>query len=189
MKLFSFLEKIKLDKKKIFTVSIIVLLIIYLDFSFILKAQFNSVKSLRSKITKLEKDIAAFDKDSSRIKILAGKQVQAPERNREAISEGQLPLLLEEIADTANKNNVKIMQINTAKDIKAKDEKKAQPAGLTPRYIILDLACTYHNLGGFINDLENLDTFIALQEIKLGRDAKDYLKENANLVLRTYVKK
>lgn len=189
MKIINFPAALRLDRKKILLVSIAALLIIYLDFSFILKAQLNRVKSLRPKITKLKKDIAAFDKDSAAIKNLAGKQVNAPKRNREVISEGELPLLIEELSGIANKNNVKIMQINTAKDIKTKDEKKAQPADFSPRYITLDLTCTYHNLGSFINDLENLDKFVALQEIKIGRDVKDYLKENANLVLRTYVKK
>jgi Tfp pilus assembly protein PilO len=183
----------KLDNKKIFLLMLICAIILYLDLNFFIKLQLQAIRTMTPKITKLKKDIDNLAKDLAKVQDLKNrqskdKQQMGVSKPKEIISEDQTPLLLQAISDLANKNKVKITQINTTTDAKAQEEVIAGEK-LSPITIKLDLTCNYHSLGSFINDLENTKQFIELQEIKIARNPSDYFLENTNLVLKTYAKK
>lgn len=182
------LEKMNLDNKKVILILLFGAVIFYLDYSFLMTAQINSANSLRPKITKLSKDIEALNKDLANISSLRNSQAKPVAGVKQLISEEQLSALMEEISNLANKNKVRIMQIKPAKELKSKEETVLN-LKLDPQYIQLDISAGYHNLGSFINDLENLDKFIAVQDLKIVRGVTDYLHENVSLLLKTYVKK
>lgn len=190
------LEKLgeELDKKKIFLLILLSLVILYIDFSFIIKLQLKGVRSIREKIIKIKKDIGNLNKDLAALQNLKQKQTKVEKKQEEIlkakriISEGQIPLLLQDISDLANRYKVKIMQIRPSKDAKAKEEVIEGEAFL-PITIMLDLSCTYHSLGSFINALENTGVFIAVQDIKIRRSSDNYLSGDVDLTLKTYVKK
>jgi len=187
------LNELKLDNKKIFLIVLACLLILYIDFTFIIKLQLQGIRTLTPKVIKMKKDIDNLAKDLSSMQDLerkAGKDKAQIEslRPKEIISEDKILLLLQEISDLANKNKVKIMQINTSRDKKAPEEIIAGER-LSPIIITLDLTCGYHSLGTFINALENARQFIDVQDMKIIRDPRNYLLLNANLILKTYAKK
>lgn len=187
------LNELKLDNKKIFLIVLACLLILYIDFAFIIKLQLQGIRTLTPKVIKMKKDIDFLAKDLSSMQDLerkAGKDKAQIEslRPKEIISEDKILLLLQEISDLANKNKVKIMQINTSRDKKAPEEIIAGER-LSPIIITLDLTCGYHSLGTFINALENARQFIDVQDMKIIRDPRNYLLLNANLILKTYAKK
>ncbi len=187
------LNELKLDNKKIFLIVLACLLILYIDFTFIIKLQLQGIRTLTPKVIKMKKDIDFLAKDLSSMQDLerkAGKDKAQIEslRPKEIISEDKILLLLQEISDLANKNQVKIMQINTSRDKKAPEEIIAGER-LSPIIITLDLTCGYHSLGTFINALENARQFIDVQDMKIIRDPRNYLLLNANLILKTYAKK
>ncbi len=187
------LNELKLDNKKIFLIVLACLLILYIDFTFIIKLQLQGIRTLTPKVIKMKKDIDNLAKDLSSMQDLerkAGRDKAQIEslRPKEIISEDKILLLLQEISDLANKNKVKIMQINTPRDKKAPEEIIAGER-LSPIIITLDLTCGYHSLGTFINALENARQFIDVQDMKIIRDPRNYLFLNANLILKTYAKK
>ena len=188
------LKGLKLDNKKIFIIAFVGVLILYIDFAFIMKLQLQGIRTLTPKIIKLKKDFNNLAKDLSWMHDLgleASKdkaQIGAPNKAKEIISEDKILLLLQKVSDLANKNQVKIMQINTSKDAKVQEEVIAGER-LLPVIITLDLICGYHSLGSFINALENAGQYIDVQDIKIIRDPHDYLLQNVNLVLKTYAKK
>ena len=185
---------LKVDNKKIFIIVFVGALIVYMDFAFIMKLQLQGIRTLTPKIIKLKKDFDNLSKDLSWMHDLgleAGKdkaQIGAPDKVKEIISEDKILLLLQKVSDLANKNRVKIMQINTSKDTKVQEEVIAGER-LLPIIITLDLTCGYHALGSFINALENAGQYIDVQDIKIIRDPRVYLLQNVNLVLKTYAKK
>ena len=63
------------------------------------------------------------------------------------------------------------------------------PDKFIPYLINLDLICDYHNLGKFINALENSKVFMEVQELKISTKLQDYIKQKINLAIRTYVAK
>jgi Tfp pilus assembly protein PilO len=188
------LNELKVAHKKIFIIAFVGVLILYLDFAFIMKLQLQGIRTLTPKIIKLKKDIDSLAKDLSWMQDLGRRQskdkaqIGAPNKAKEIISEDKILLLLQKVSDLANKNRVKIMQINTSKDAKVQEEVIAGER-LLPIIITLDLTCGYHSLGSFINALENARHFIELQDMKIIRDPRDYLLQNVNLVLKTYAKR
>lgn len=181
----------ELDNKKIVSIILISLAIVYLDYSLVIKLQSRSIKTINVKITKLKKDIDALAKDLASledIKRKEGKQGLAP-MTKKAISEDELTALLQDISNMANKHNVTLIQIKPSKELKAKEEKTPSQGKFNPVLITLDVSCDYHRLGGFVNDLENAKQFMAVWDTKIKSDPRDYLRQNVNLVLKTYVKK
>lgn len=184
------ISDLKLDNKKIMLVALAVLFIVYIDCAFVIKIQLANLRALKPKVAKLKKDITTFNKDFAVTNSLKDNQGQTGTADKQAISEDDLPDLLEYISDIGNKHNVKIMQIKSSKETKAKDDKLFHPAAKSsPVYISLDVFSSYHNLGVFINTLESSDKFIAVQDMKISRDKNDYMRQEAILTLKTYVKK
>lgn len=186
MKIQDLLDKLKFDNKKIILLISVYSIIVYIDFAFFIKLQLHGIKNKGLKITQLKKDMDNFTKD-----LLTMQQTQREEKSvskpLKIISEEEMPLLLQNISDIANKYNIKIMQIKPSRDTKEKEE-IIQGKRLSPITINLDLFCGYHSLGSFINDLENTDLFINVHGIKISRSTADYLYQNVNLLLITYVK-
>lgn len=189
MNLDEFSDRLKLDNQKIILIVLVTLLVAYLDYAFIIGMQQKSINLIKPKIEKVKKDIETYNKDSASINTIKKQQIKTDSKVKQVIIEEQLPTLLEQISNIANKNFMKLMQIKQSKDVKSKEDKALQAAKLSPLFISLDLVGSYHNIGAFINDLENADKLLILQEIKIHRDATDPLKQNASLLIKTYVKK
>lgn len=180
-----------MDKKKIILIILISLIALYSDFRFIIKMQLGGINTTKSKLTQLKKQIDKVTKELTAMQELKRKQEQMRKemlaRVKKFISKGQLTSLLEDISLTANKNKVKFTQIKPSKQIK-QDDKALQGAKLTPLVITLDLSGGYHELGSFINDLENKEQFLAVESLKIENDTSNYLHQKVNLTLKTYVK-
>ena len=183
------INNLKLDNKKILLIALFGLVIVYLDCAFVVKAQLGNLQALTPKVAKLKKEIAAFNSDFTVINSLKAKPGQAGVSEKQVILEKELPDLLEYISEAGNKNNVSIMQIKPARETKSKEEKLFAGVKFSPVYISLNVFSNYHNLGAFVNALENADKFIAVQDLKITPDKKDYMRQEANLTLKTYVKK
>lgn len=183
----------ELDRNKIILIIIASLFLAYLDFSLLIQPQSRGVSALRPKIVKLNKDIADLAKELSAVKEFEqNKSLPAKQkglaRAKKIIHEEDLPLLLQDITDMANKANIKIMQIRPSKDPKAKEETVAG-AKLIPVTITLNFSCGYHSLGNFINAIENSDKFMLAQEIKILTGKENYLAQEVALTIKAYVKK
>jgi hypothetical protein len=183
----------ELNRNKIILIMVASLFLAYLDFSLLVKAQLRGVGSLRPKIIKLKTDISDLAKGLAVVKEFAqGESLsvagQEASRAKNIIREEQLPLLLQEITDTANKTSTKIVQIKPIRDPKVKEEIVAG-VRVIPVMITLDLYCAYHSLGSFINAIENSKKFMLVQEVKILNSPKNYLYQDVVLTIKTYVKK
>jgi len=181
------LQDLELDNKKIILIALISAMLFYLDFSFVLKSQLQGIKDIGPSISKLESDINSLSKDMAGISDLKNKEVGAKEnisqQGRIIISEGYIATLLQNISDIANKNSIKIMQMKPGKELKAKE------GSLNTLSLSLDLVCGYHDLGSFINDIEDANELMAIEGIKIESDPMNYMQQRVNLTIRTYVKK
>jgi len=188
------LETLELDNKKIFLILLICIIFLYLDFSFIFKSQLQALKTTEPKIAALKRNLGNFKKDMLKMDELKKKQIEPAQKSAEKlkkiISSEQLPFLLQDLSDIANKNDVKIEQIKPSKDSQiSKQDKIAGIDKLQPVLITLDLAGDYHHFGKFINDIEGAQAFIAVQGMKISSPKDEYFRQKVSLVLRTYVKK
>lgn len=184
-----------LDNKKIILIAITCLIITYLDFNFFMAFQLKMLKGLNPKIIKIKADLSKLDKELAAMRDLKDKQA-APQavpalKMKKVILEEDIPSLLKAISDVANINDVKITQMKPTRESQAKVAKTlADTEKLTTLLITLDLIGGYHHLGRFINGLENVEVFIAVEDLRITpQSPADYLKQKASLVLKTYVKK
>ena len=177
------LGKLELDKKKVGLIILICVIIIYVDFAFLIKLQLRNTTAVGAKIIKLKNDIEVLNKDLVTMQQSSKKQEVAI-KLKKIISEEQIPSLFQSISNIANRNNVKIMEIKPSKGAKS-----SVSGGFTPMLVTLDLSCGYHGLGKFINDLENAEVFIEVENLKILPQSQDYFKHGVNLVLKTYVGK
>jgi len=201
MDFLNFFNELKQNKQKLILAAVIAAAAVLLDISFVMKAQVSSIGSLGKKVTKLRMDIEGVKKD----KVLMRKNEQQIEtqENIKIYTEEEIPLLLQDISSLANDNQIDVRQISPQsrevkkqEQVKGKKEKgkaKAKPEQKTVNSISvaikLDLACSYHNLGAFLDQLERAEQPLFAQELRIARDTSNYMKQNASITLVTYVKK
>lgn len=186
------------DKKKLALIILISAVVLYVDVTYILKFQFDGIASMGPQISKLQKDIELFKKDSANIEMLKKlppQQLSGPLKNKKFFTPEQIPLVLETISDIANKNNVKIMQINAAPDTQGKetarpkDQKGAAGPASQSFIITIELSTDYHHFGSFLSDLDYSPVISSVQEFKILSNRDDFLKQEIKLILKSYVKK
>ncbi len=182
------IEKFALDNKKIVLILIISSVLLYLDINFLFKAQMNGVKKSGVELVRVKNDLKNLEiglrnmQDvKSRQKNLSQDKVKA----KKIIFESQVALLLQDISKIGNANNIKILQIKPSREA----QKVSAQGKFSPVSISLDLICGYHNLGKFINALENNQAFISVEGLKIEAQPQDVLRQKVSLMLKTYVKK
>ncbi len=185
------LSSVQLDKQKKILIVIICAVIIYMDTAFILKSQISWINSLNPKIIRLKNDLANLNRGLDNMRASKGKQGLTTQKtiiNSSIITEGQISGLLQDISSEANKFDIKIRQIRPSREVV---NVKSAVAGnkFIPILINLDLICDYHNLGRFINELENSQVLLGVQELKISSQVSEYMKQKVVLVLKTYVTK
>ena len=180
------INKFALDDKKITLILIITIMFLYLDFTYLLKAQMSWSKKSAEGIVKLNNDFKALDlglKNMQEIKLQQKNFSQS--KAKKIIYDSQLASLLQDISKVGNANKVKILQIKPSHET----QKGAASSKFSAVLINLDLLAGYHDLGKFINDLENNPTFISVESFKIEAQPGDALKQKVSLTLKTYVKK
>ena len=165
------------------------LIVALLDMKFLMSLQLSTLKGTGNKISKLRKEVATLRQEIVAMKKMPLEKQGENIKVKQFISEGDVPSLLQDISDMANKNKVSIAQIKPLEGIKIKDDKLEGATSMVPVMIALDTVADYHSLGAFINTLENADKFIAVEEIKISGDAVNYFQQKASILLKTYVKK
>jgi Tfp pilus assembly protein PilO len=179
------------DKRIILGV-VICVLAVYLDYTLILKRQFRTAATLKTKIIQLKKDLAVFGQDLKNMQEFKNKQAASDlgqdARMQKLISEDKISVLLEDISNLATKFDIKIIQVKPNR-LSVAQEKNPLLVKFTAFLISLDLLCDYHNLGKFISALEQGSVFISLENLRISQGQTDYLTQRVSLTLKTYVRK
>lgn len=187
------LELIGANKKTAIFI-LVAAIVIYLDLAFVLKAQLAAMGKISPQIAKLKNNLAALDRDLERMRLAQKKTAEeAPDsasRAKKFICESDIDTLLEDISNTAAKNNINILSIqkSSPKDDAARS-KSAQSVKFRPFLISLNLSCGYDDLVRFIGELENSASFIGVANLTVATGKKDLRLQEVNLVLKTYVTK
>lgn len=182
------LDKLGRENKRLALIIMVSVVVLYIDYSFIIRLQLASIRSTSTKSIKLSKDLNALNKDLALMQKSQQEAQKSGKKTKKIISEGELTALLQDIFKLANKDNVKINQIKPVRDQKAKEEAFGSLKAI-PITLVLDISSVYHEFGSFINDLENAEQFLAVQELRILRTKEDYLRQYVSLKLKTYVKK
>ena len=209
------LEKLKLenlDNKKLLAIGIIGFVLIYADAVYILGSQIKAVNSIASEMERIEGDI----RELMSLKELKKKEPNLKKeplpKIKRAINSEFIPLIMQDLSKLATNNGVNISQMKTARDLtdapkdakqakqprppasKAKVKVKAKPgiketAKFDTVAIMMDLRCSYHQLGKFLSDIERHQTMISIDELKINNDPANIGQQRVELSILLYVTK
>ncbi|MBL7151593.1 MAG: type 4a pilus biogenesis protein PilO [Candidatus Omnitrophica bacterium] len=186
---------LELDNKKIALIILASSVLLCLDYYFvIIKLQLQNLRNAAPKIQKFNNDLSNLSLQLDKMQQAKQEHLEEQQRLlREAkkiIPEGQVPSLLEEVADAAKSNSVELTQMKPVRqNLPPAKDKAAAGQNMAPLLIKLDVSCGYHELGHFINDLENNPVFMAVENLTITPQQKDYFKQKVELELKTYVEK
>lgn len=183
------LNRIIQDKKKLLLAGFVLLIVLYLDFSLILKSQLKLISRISPRIVRLKEDIKQFNLDLAKMQEAGKKsEIFAMQVIR---SEGEIPGLLEKITLLANQQNVRILEIKPGKEKLEAKTGRTTPAlgGFSPFLIDLNLSCGYHNLGRFLASIERNAVFFEVAALEIKRSAKEAFLQEVRLTLKSYVGK
>ncbi|MEW6009164.1 MAG: type 4a pilus biogenesis protein PilO [Candidatus Omnitrophota bacterium] len=166
----SFLSDKQIKEMIVFT--LLTLIIIIFDFSFVLKKQFANLSVLGPKIAQARKNIKESSLNEYRVDTLKRRldelvaDVEAKKKG--ILNEDQIPSLMEEISKLADKVNLKIMQLKPSPELSDKDKFSAK-SGEEYYPIALSILAkgSYHSLGQFLNGLETNNVFIKVKNIDI----------------------
>jgi len=165
-------------------------LIIVLYVGILLPPQIRSLVHLLPKASRLKREIVNLKKDWANINSLNKKILQLYEKldyyERKLPDEKEIPAILEYLSDSAKDLNVKITEI---KPIAQEKDTTPKASAYYQVPILLLAECGYHQLGRFLNKLENADRFMKIEEIKIARHPTQSTIHPVRLTIITYVMK
>ena len=106
----------------------------------------------------------------------------------EFVADDGVVSLLQRISEIADSYRVTISEIKPSK--KGPDSRSAKENEGVPGQtlsITLNALCDYHSLGKFLNELESMDIYIAVEDFKITPQQTDSLVQKVQLELKTYV--
>lgn len=187
------LKEISEKQKKTILIVILSIAFIYIDLALIFKLQISNLKNTSLKLRQVQSALRQYKQRSGRFKDLEDDFKTLISWNsaveNKIFYDSDLSLLLDTISQKANSQRIKIMQIRPSSII-GENEKGIDDTSdfdFHPLKIQLELSCGYHQLGEFLNRIED-NPLIAASELKIAPDAADIAKQKVNLTLNVYIK-
>jgi Tfp pilus assembly protein PilO len=183
------LNKITQDKKTLALTVLVIVIVLFLDFSFVLKSQLRTLSTINPKITNLKAELEKLNLDSINMQRQATRT--KPRQIKKLVPPGQVAWVIEEISRMANQHEVEISQIRPSRKSGAAGLSKppVQSDDYLPTLIDLEVSAEYHQLGRFLTDLENYSILLAVEELDIMPIDKAPFKHVVRLQIKTYVSK
>ncbi len=151
------------EQKKMYVFLGILLLVFVLDYFIIMRTQIKTLSKISPEIEVLSKDLKKTKNDLLRLnqyrKDVRKSSDEVEDLNERIRSREEVPLILEHISRIANDNGVVINQIiPDTKDQELLLENEEREYYALP--INLEAKGAYHNVGRFLNSIENNEAYI-----------------------------
>ncbi len=187
-------EKLRIDDRRLSLIIVLLLtLVVFMDVRFLMRRQLEALRKLEPEKVRLKTELEFVNKNLVIMKTLEGKQPGSQEpqamRGKKLIREEEIHALYQDISVLAKKNNVKIVLMKPTRESPTPKASKAfVPEKFTSLFLSLDLICDYRHLTAFIHGLENAETLLVVDKVRISPQA-DPLQQKVDLVLKTYLGK
>jgi len=174
------------EKRKIFFVSIAAFVVI--AYAFIASPQVLNIVTLSSANSALKNDLKNARKEIDRIPLSLKMLEEQKDRVfsgqvSRLLQEGEMPNLLEAISAMANSSGVKIIGITPV----AASGGETKNAAYREAQIMIIAKSGYHELGLFINKIENAVKFMNISDISIISNNASPKKHDVKLLISAYV--
>lgn len=166
-----------------------VIFIFVLDIFVFMRPQFRALSKTNEKIKNLSQEMAALKDNSQRIEQFKQEVEQLKttvgEKSDRILPKESVPLILEKLSRLANENGIKIDNIKPLAD-REKSILKKKERDYLALPIQLKAKSGYHNLGKFLNRLEQGEIFFRVKEFSMTA-APDIKLHNVELTVEAIV--
>lgn len=189
------MPELKLDesKKKILLIYAAALLfVILLYFFFFLKPSVARLFELIPKVAEINMDMKSVNDDlllEDRLKKkLQALEEELGEYEKRLSREKEIPMLLENLSKIARSSRVKILSITpSSKTRNGRTEKEKKGEGVYQEVpIAITAQSGYHELGTFINRLENNERYMQVSNMKIKSGKPNPKRHDVELVVYAY---
>ena len=152
---------------------------------------FGRANRLGKEAGEIRRNLKAAQATLSKLPQLESDMGKLRERTKELAvrfpSKAELPELLEHLSAVAEKSEVQIVEISPTRVIQ---EDKKEPSSAIYEVLPIDLTARsgYHELGAFINQLENSERIFSVKNIEIKADPSDPKRHHVALVVETFVR-
>lgn len=183
--------ELKETQKIYILIGIFAAMALVLYYSFLLKPQLSGFISANREYaalkTKVKNEEALIANEPAIRRQYAIAKEQAAYLEKRLPSQDKISSLLEQFSSIAESSGVKILKLKPIEDSNI----TPKPQGTSIIYyeypIVIDAKAGYHQLGDFINKLENMDRFIRAMDVDIKGNDKDPRHHDIRLKIVTYV--
>lgn len=198
-----------LDKSKQQTIALAVIFgifVLYIYFQFFLKSSLVKLTELSAEIGRqkanLAKSEALMGKKSEMEKTLFDLEAKMEKYKISLPVRSDIPAIFQEISRIASESKIKILRMEPVKESKENTPTAIMPSmpGMPqqqqPRIgstiytevpIKIEASGNYHDLGMFINNLENASNFMKVNELEIDASSENIYRHRINLIIVAYV--
>lgn len=180
------------DQKTLILFALLALFFIYADYRYIFSPQKKGIRVSGDSIIQKQEELELLKGALPRLNELANKEKQAQATvfnfSMKFTAEEEIVSLLQHISEIGDKYRVTISEIKPSRQA-AGQHSGTEAEGVPGQTLLITLSalCDYHSLGKFLNELECMDTYIAVENFKITPQQTDSLVQKVQLVLKTYV--
>lgn len=183
-KLFQDLRKDK--KKRDAALAIVVAVLVVLYFQFLLRPQLSALGARMGKFGKIGSELSTAKDDIARMpqmkKVVAAYQSKIGRYEKVLPTEEGIPSLLEYLSEMARRSHVRIVGIVPGSRNKIQRDQTYHEIP-----IMVTARSGYHQLGAFLQEIENSDRFMKISDIKIRSNAATLNKHDVDMLVLTYI--
>ncbi len=178
------------EKNRYYIIGGVVVLTFLIDYFCIMSPQMKTLRTLNPKLTALQTEVATAKSDISQInqyrQDVAKFKEQLEKASRRIINKEEVNWVIESISRMASEEKVKIDQIMPIKGsetvlLKTKEEKYYSLP------IMVNARAGYHDLGRFLNRIENGDVFLSVNDFSFVSSGDDTLRHVIKVTFRVII--
>ncbi len=194
------MDKIKIDMASIIKLgkektqiyilcSFVVVVVLVSYFYFFLKPRINTLRKVLPKVAALSKENKQADElidnvDNLKAGIAQLKEGMSQYETR-LPTQKEISSILNNLSALASRENIKITEIKELKTIRGETGEGEQAYSGVP--IEIDMKSGYHQLGKFINQIENSDRLMKIDDLEINSAPESLTEHNVRLIVSSFV--
>ena len=176
--------------QKLVIYGIITLCLLIANYSLFLRPTMASLSKTTPKLRQLQRQLATDENAVASISRytaqIAEMRKKLSKQKKKLSTKQEISSVLKGLSEIAKDSGVKILSIKPYPAVA--NQQQSTISSTYQKYpILIKAVCGYHQLGTFLNKLENADTFMRVSDIKITADAKDYTQHLAYILVNTYI--
>ncbi len=179
-----------LKNRKLVIYGIITLCLLIANYALFLKPTMASLAKTTPKLRRLQRELTTRQNAVANIPRYKAQIEEMREKlssqKKRLSTKQEISSLLKRLSEIAKDSGVKILSIKPHPVIAG--QQRDTGSGTYQKYpISIKAVCGYHQLGIFLNKLENADTFMRVSDIKITADNKDFAQHLVYILVNTYI--